>query len=190
MHSRQWSYLGLEIGNLWSATVQQTRTTCFSCDGQLCGRLEYGPDENNNLWTILQWVHVAILQTQLMPGYNILWNPYATLLLKITWRSVTINVCISARACTQMLPFIGNGAIIPHVQLTKLLGVLIQSNLKWGGRVQTVVTKAKSREYCMLVLARAEMQLEDLVKCYSMFVRPIYWSMLPQCGTRVSPVIT
>ena len=39
--------------------------------------------------------------------------------------------------------------------------------------VQTVITKANSREYIMLVLRTAGVQEEDLVKCYSTFVRPI-----------------
>ena len=60
-----------------------------------------------------------------------------------------------------------NTEIIPHVTSMKLLGVLIQHNLKWDQQIDSMVTKANTRKYFITILK------SDLVRCYCTFVRPL-----------------
>lgn len=61
---------------------------------------------------------------------------------------------------------------IPLVESIKLLGVTVQSDLKWDTHVQNMISKANSRKYFVLVLKRAGVGQEDLVKAYCTFIRP------------------
>lgn len=62
---------------------------------------------------------------------------------------------------------------IPHVTSMKLLGVTIQSDLKWDQQVEVMITKASTRRYFISVLKRAGVKLQDLIKCYCTFIRPL-----------------
>ena len=61
--------------------------------------------------------------------------------------------------------------IIPHVTAMKLLGVVIQYNLKWDQQIDSMVAKANSRKYFITILKCSGVQLGDLVRCYCTFVR-------------------
>ena len=63
--------------------------------------------------------------------------------------------------------------IIPHVTAMKLLGVVIQYNLKWDQQIDSMVAKANTRKYFITILKRSGVQLGDLVRCYCTFVRPL-----------------
>ena len=62
---------------------------------------------------------------------------------------------------------------IPQVDSLRLLGVTLQKTLKWDLHVNNMVSKANSRKYFLVVLKRCGVGLQDLVKCYCSFVRPI-----------------
>ena len=53
----------------------------------------------------------------------------------------------------------------------KLLGVLIQHNLKWDQQIDSMVAKANTRKYFITILKRSG--VDDLVRCYCTFVRPL-----------------
>ena len=55
----------------------------------------------------------------------------------------------------------------------KLLGVVIQYNLKWDQQIDSMVAKANTRKYFITILKRSGVQLGDLVRCYCTFVRPL-----------------
>ena len=55
----------------------------------------------------------------------------------------------------------------------KLLGVVIQYNLKWDQRIDSMVAKANTRKYFITILKRSGVQFDDLVRCYFTFVRPL-----------------
>ena len=66
-----------------------------------------------------------------------------------------------------------NGSVMPHVPSMKLLGVVIQHILQWGSQVKAMVTKANIRRYFIIILKRAGVQFQDLVKCHCTFIRPM-----------------
>ena len=49
--------------------------------------------------------------------------------------------------------------IIPHVTAMKLLGVVIQYNLKWDQQIDSMVAKANTRKYFITILKRSGVQL-------------------------------
>ena len=63
--------------------------------------------------------------------------------------------------------------IIPHVTAMKLLGVVIQHNLKCDQQIDSRLAKANTRKYFITILKRSGVQLADLVRCYCTFVRPL-----------------
>ena len=60
-----------------------------------------------------------------------------------------------------------------YVTAMKLLGVVIQYNLKWDQQIDSMVAKANTRKYFITILKRSGVQLGDLVRCYCTFVRPL-----------------
>ena len=59
------------------------------------------------------------------------------------------------------------------VQITKLLGVYLTSDLKWTKHVTHICSKASKRLYALRLLKRNGVQSRDLQKVYCSFVRPI-----------------
>ena len=80
---------------------------------------------------------------------------------------------ITATKGPDLSPILVNHTEVPHRQDMQLLGVTIQHNLKWDTQVQTMIMKANTRRYFLTVLKRAGVQLQDLVRCYSAFIRPM-----------------
>ena len=76
--------------------------------------------------------------------------------------------------------------IIPHVTAMKLLGVVIQHNLKWDQQIDSVVAKANTRKYFITILKRSGVQFDDLVRCNCTFVRPLL-EFAARFGTQDSP---
>ena len=60
--------------------------------------------------------------------------------------------------------------IIPRGAAMKLLGVVIQYNLKWD---QQIDSRANTCKYFITILKRSGVLLGDLVRCYCTFVRPL-----------------
>ena len=72
-----------------------------------------------------------------------------------------------------------NTEIIPHVTAMKLLGVVIQHNLKWDQQINSMVAKANTRKYFITILKRSGVKFDDLVRCYCTFVRPLLEYVVP-----------
>ena len=65
-----------------------------------------------------------------------------------------------------------NGQVVPFVSSAKLLGVIIQSHLRWDQNVDNITAKANSKRYFLAVLRRAGVQTRNLLQFYTTFVRP------------------
>ena len=66
-----------------------------------------------------------------------------------------------------------NGQVVSLVTSAKLLGVTIQSTLKWDQQVDNMTAKANSKRYVLTVLRRAGMQTR-LIQFYTTFVKPTF----------------
>ena len=56
----------------------------------------------------------------------------------------------------------------------KLLGVVLQSNLKWDSHVTHVIKKCNRKLYMLRSLKRFNIPVTDLVTVYSVYIRPEY----------------
>ena len=54
-----------------------------------------------------------------------------------------------------------------------LLGVTIQTDLKWNLQVERMITRASRRMHILCVLKKNGVPLHDLVLIYKMYIRPI-----------------
>ena len=65
-----------------------------------------------------------------------------------------------------------NGQLVPFVTSIQLLGITLQSSLRWDAHINGITAKANSKRYFLLVLKRAGISAPDLIKFYTTFVRP------------------
>ena len=72
-----------------------------------------------------------------------------------------------------MQPLRIDNAQLDCVQLTKLLGISIQSNLKWDLHVGTICRKASQRLYALRCLKRSGVHPRDLCSVFCCFIRPV-----------------
>ena len=63
--------------------------------------------------------------------------------------------------------------IIETVQSHKVLGLTIQSNLKWNEHINSVVSKASKRLYIIRALRRNGVPVEDLIEIYFALIRSV-----------------
>ena len=71
--------------------------------------------------------------------------------------------------------YIGN-QIVERISSNKLLGVIINENLKWNCHVDYITAKVSKKLYVLRLLKRAGVQEQDLVKVFRGRVRQIEWS--------------
>ena len=90
------------------------------------------------------------------------------------WKEM--RVCF-LRETPELSPLVINGQILELVHSHKVLGLIIQSNLKWNNHINSVVSKASKRLYILRVLRRSGILAEDLVTLYYALVR----SLLEYC---------
>ena len=93
------------------------------------------------------------------------------------------NLSLNAAKCSTMqfhvnrsappIPKIqANGQLAPFVTSFRLLGIRLQSSLRWDAHNNGITAKAKSKRYFLLVLKHAGISAPDLIKLYTTFVRP------------------
>ena len=66
-----------------------------------------------------------------------------------------------------------NNTQIERVSSQKLLGIQISHDLSWKEHVNQIVCKASKRIYQIVMLKRANVQIDDLVRIYTTIIRPI-----------------
>ena len=72
---------------------------------------------------------------------------------------------------TEIFPIKINNTAVERVNVTKLVGVQIQSDLKWDIHVDSVVTTASTKLHFLLSLKKAGLSREDLLKFYCSVIR-------------------
>ena len=66
-----------------------------------------------------------------------------------------------------------NNTQIERVSSQKLLGIQISHDLSWKEHVNQIVCKASKRIYQIVMLKRANVQIDDSVRIYTTIIRPI-----------------
>ena len=79
-----------------------------------------------------------------------------------------LNICFAKSS-----PLLQPLTIDNVVQSTTLLGISIQSNLKWDLHVGTIYRKANKRLYALRCLKRRCMLPRDLCSVFCCFIRPV-----------------
>jgi len=65
-----------------------------------------------------------------------------------------------------------DGNAVQRVNVFKLLGVLLDNNLKWNYHVDAVCAKASSRLHFLKILKRSSLSAYDLFYLHTSFIRP------------------
>jgi hypothetical protein len=97
--------------------------------------------------------------------------------------AATDNMTLNIIKCATMQFFFGkaspppplltpNGEQVLFVKSMTLLGVTLDSSMKWDTHVANTVSKANSKRYLIVVLKRAGVGVEHLLKFYTTYVRP------------------
>lgn len=91
--------------------------------------------------------------------------------MNINWRKTKEMVLGTKSASVSDLCVNDNS--IERVHVFKLLGVLLDNNLKWNNHVDAVCARASSRLHLLKILKRSSLSSDDLVYFYTAFIRPI-----------------
>ena len=83
-----------------------------------------------------------------------------------------LNICF-AKYPPVLQPLTIDNVPLDCVQSTKLLGISIQSNLKWDLHVGTICRKASKRLYALRCLKRIGVLPRDLCSVFCCFIRPV-----------------
>ena len=81
--------------------------------------------------------------------------------------------CKELRISFKQVPSVFSGTPIEVVASFQVLGLTIQSNIKWDQQVEKICKKASKRLNFLSQLKRAKVQGEDLVKFYVTCIRPV-----------------
>lgn len=92
--------------------------------------------------------------------------------MNINWTK-TKEMIIGSAANSQIPPLIVDGHQISRVNMYKLLGVCVNSDLKWDNHVNAICSKASSRLYFLKLLKRCSVSKDDLLHFYTSFIRPV-----------------
>ena len=76
------------------------------------------------------------------------------------------------------------------VKSTKLLGISIQSNLKWDLHVGTICRKASKRLYALRCLKRSGVLPRDLCSVFCCFIRPVVEYACPAWHSSLSNALS
>ena len=102
--------------------------------------------------------------------------------------SKTYEMVIAGRKPQTAPPVTIGDRTIERVTVTKLVGVHIQSDLKWDIHVSYMVSKASKKLHFLSTLKKSRMNSKDLVNFYTSIVRsqleyaaPVFATSLPNC---------
>ena len=70
-------------------------------------------------------------------------------------------------------PIIIGGNDIKRVNIYKILGVIMDNDLKWNCRVDDIIKKASKKLYSLRVLRRARVSQPNILGMYLSTVRPV-----------------
>ena len=94
---------------------------------------------------------------------------------------------LDAKNCKMRICFLKDPIEFPHLKVDdqqlelvtshKVLGLVIQINLKWNNHIESIVTKASKRLHILRVLRRRGVESNDLLNIYTALIR----SLLEYC---------
>ncbi len=90
-------------------------------------------------------------------------NPKKTKEMTITFRQNTDNIA----------PITLDNVPLESVVISKLLGVVVSNDLKWGPHVEMIVSKCRQRLFFLQQLKRAGVDPRDIVHIFTTVARPI-----------------
>ena len=102
----------------------------------------------------------------------------------------TNNMMLNASKCHVMRVDFGKAPLPPmnieignqtlnEVQTVKILGIILQSDLKWNGYVSSMLAKANRRIYMLKLLKNFQLPWKDLLTVYTGYVRPLVEYAVP-----------
>ena len=83
---------------------------------------------------------------------------------------------------TPQLPSLTIGHMVETVQSHKVLGLIIQNNLKWDEQIRSIITKASKRLYGLRVLCRGGIPPADLTNIYFALIYVLFWNTVVRYG--------
>ena len=78
-----------------------------------------------------------------------------------------------ARVKQEFLPLTIKDAVVEREKLARILGFIVQDNLKWNEHVNHIVKKASKRLYMLRVFKRSNADTSTLLTLYSTIIRPV-----------------
>ena len=73
------------------------------------------------------------------------------------------------------------GKVIKRVNTYKILGVIMDNDLKWNCHVDYIIKKARKKLYSLRVLRRARVSQLNILRIYLSTVRPVLEYAVPVC---------
>ena len=70
-------------------------------------------------------------------------------------------------------PIVIEGKELDIVNHAKILGVTVSNNLLWNNHINDVIRKANKRLYFIVLLKRARLPAEDIIRFYCTCIRPV-----------------
>jgi hypothetical protein len=83
-----------------------------------------------------------------------------------------LRVCF-LRESPDLSPLLIDGHALEVVRSHKVLGLVIQNDLKWNTHIESVVSKASKRLYIIRILRRGGVPVEDLLSIYFALIRSV-----------------
>ena len=83
-----------------------------------------------------------------------------------------LHVCF-LRKTPDLSPLLIDGHALEVVRSHKVLGLVIQNDLKWNEHIDSVVSKVSKRLYIIPTLRRGGVPTEDLLTLYFALIRPV-----------------
>ena len=80
-------------------------------------------------------------------------------------------------------PIIIGGNVIKRAYTYKILGVIMDNDLKWNSHVDYIIKKACKKLYSLRVLRRARVSQPNILRIYLSTVRPVLEYAVPVCRT-------
>ena len=109
--------------------------------------------------------------------------------------SLNATKCMSMTICFSKSPVTPSPLLLCNQQLAevdvvKVLGVQISSDLKWDIHINNVIKRAAGRLFMLTTLKRFNLPLQDLITIYVGFIRPLLEYSVPVWHSSLTNVQT
>ena len=77
--------------------------------------------------------------------------------------------------------------VLNEVEVVKVLGILLQANLKWNEQVNAMISKGNKRIFMLRTLKQFNLPRRDLMLVYTGYIRPVVEYGVPVWHPGLSP---